>query len=286
MKKTISILLISLSLLLILSPAAFAAEEGAALTEVETVLCRPFSLSMLLRIDKLETMLPDWIYGKMMGSLVSVDETPTQSPGKTPDTVEPTTPEDHAPNPNEAASKPAKPPNSSDSYYASYSPALYTPYTVKKTKTYYDSKGVAAYTLRLIAVFLDTETGSYCLQTTPSYTIYSGSWSISAGEARGTGNTATVSFTVTQRFTGFAINTKTVTLQVKASERTGNNYLMGDMNADGRLTSADARLALRAAAKLDSPTALQRTLGDINGDNKITAADARLILRIVVGLDK
>ncbi len=62
-------------------------------------------------------------------------------------------------------------------------------------------------------------------------------------------------------------------------------YVLGDVNGDGRITSADARLALRAAVSLETLDAVQLLSADANGDGKVTSADARLILRVAVGLD-
>lgn len=63
-------------------------------------------------------------------------------------------------------------------------------------------------------------------------------------------------------------------------------YSGGDVNRDGRVTAADARLALRAAVGLETYTAgsAQFTACDTNRDGRITAADARIILRMAVGL--
>lgn len=61
--------------------------------------------------------------------------------------------------------------------------------------------------------------------------------------------------------------------------------IMGDVNGDGKITAADARLALRIAANLHLPTQTQKTTADINSDSKITAADARKILRISANLE-
>lgn len=61
--------------------------------------------------------------------------------------------------------------------------------------------------------------------------------------------------------------------------------MSGDVNNDGKVTAADARSALRAAAKLDSFTDEQIAIADMDGDGKITAADARKILRISAKLD-
>lgn len=62
-------------------------------------------------------------------------------------------------------------------------------------------------------------------------------------------------------------------------------YYWGDMNMDGRVTAADARLALRISAKIDELTAYALLVGDINQDGKITALDARKVLRIAAKLE-
>ena len=55
---------------------------------------------------------------------------------------------------------------------------------------------------------------------------------------------------------------------------------LGDVNNDGKVTAADARLVLRMAAKIDSYSDEQIAYLDLNKDGKITAADARILLRI------
>ena len=62
-------------------------------------------------------------------------------------------------------------------------------------------------------------------------------------------------------------------------------YYWGDMNMDGKVTAADARLALRISAKIDELTAYALLVGDINQDGKLTAADARKILRIAAKIE-
>ena len=59
-------------------------------------------------------------------------------------------------------------------------------------------------------------------------------------------------------------------------------YTKGDINFDGKVTVADARLALRAAVKLEKLTPAKILAGDMDGDGEITAADARLILQKAV----
>ncbi|MBR3768212.1 MAG: dockerin type I repeat-containing protein [Clostridia bacterium] len=62
-------------------------------------------------------------------------------------------------------------------------------------------------------------------------------------------------------------------------------YLIGDINDDGKWTSADARLTLRYSVELETFTETQKKAADTNGDSKITAADARKILRVSVELE-
>lgn len=62
-------------------------------------------------------------------------------------------------------------------------------------------------------------------------------------------------------------------------------YIIGDVDNNGVVTSADASLALGFSAKLASATDLQKALTDVNFDGVITAADARLILRIAANLE-
>ena len=58
----------------------------------------------------------------------------------------------------------------------------------------------------------------------------------------------------------------------------------GDVDADGAVTAADARLLLRAAVELEALSPEQRLSGDLDEDGVISAADARLALRLAVGL--
>lgn len=61
--------------------------------------------------------------------------------------------------------------------------------------------------------------------------------------------------------------------------------LLGDVNFDGDVTAADARLILRAAAQLELLTKAQLQVADLNGDTKINASDARKALRIAAKLE-
>lgn len=59
----------------------------------------------------------------------------------------------------------------------------------------------------------------------------------------------------------------------------------GDSNCDGKISAADARFALRCAAKLDSFDESFLYAIDVNNDGNVTAADARQILRVSAQLD-
>ncbi len=65
-------------------------------------------------------------------------------------------------------------------------------------------------------------------------------------------------------------------------------YGPGDADGDGKVTSADARLALRASVLLEKiqPGTPAFQAADADHDNALTPADARLILRASVGLEK
>lgn len=64
-------------------------------------------------------------------------------------------------------------------------------------------------------------------------------------------------------------------------------FTPGDVNGDGKVTAADARLALRRAVSLETyePGSVKFLACDVDGNGKVTAADARKILRAAVGLE-
>lgn len=76
-------------------------------------------------------------------------------------------------------------------------------------------------------------------------------------------------------------------LQIPDFDTSSGKYKLGDVNLDGKITAADARLALRISAKLENYPAADSDVfmnADVNADGKITAADARIILRVSAGL--
>ena len=65
-------------------------------------------------------------------------------------------------------------------------------------------------------------------------------------------------------------------------------FLLGDVDMDGDILSADARLALRASVSLEvyDKYSYAAAAADVDSDGSLTAADARSILRTAVGLEK
>ena len=62
----------------------------------------------------------------------------------------------------------------------------------------------------------------------------------------------------------------------------------GDVDGDGTVTPADARLALRCSVGLENygEGSEERLACDVDGDKTVTPGDARLILRASVGLEQ
>lgn len=82
-------------------------------------------------------------------------------------------------------------------------------------------------------------------------------------------------------FTADFKNIKGVMLKLTIPE----SYTPGDVNSDGQITAQDARLVLRASAKLEQLNAAQTLAADINNDGNVYANDARTILRISARLE-
>ena len=94
---------------------------------------------------------------------------------------------------------------------------------------------------------------------------------------------ATVQTPVTLRSNGVEKSICTVCGTEKTESILSPRY--GDIDGDGKITSSDARLALRAAVQLDTLNYVQNVAGDINHSGSIDSADARYILRFTVDLD-
>lgn len=61
-------------------------------------------------------------------------------------------------------------------------------------------------------------------------------------------------------------------------------YVLGDIDADGKINSSDALLALQKSVDLVEFTSIQTLAGDVNGDGKINSSDALEILQYSVQL--
>ena len=62
--------------------------------------------------------------------------------------------------------------------------------------------------------------------------------------------------------------------------------MLGDIDENGAIDAADARIILRASVGLEEITVSLVSRGDIDKDNELTSSDARTILRVAVGLEK
>jgi len=55
---------------------------------------------------------------------------------------------------------------------------------------------------------------------------------------------------------------------------------LGDMDNDGTVTAADARITLRASSRIAALSDEEKIVADVDYDGEVTAADARIILRV------
>ncbi|MCD7828730.1 MAG: leucine-rich repeat protein, partial [Clostridiales bacterium] len=62
--------------------------------------------------------------------------------------------------------------------------------------------------------------------------------------------------------------------------------ILGDVNGDNKVTAADARLALRIAAKLNDGTDKELAAADLDGNGKVATSEARTILRMAALLEE
>ncbi len=90
-----------------------------------------------------------------------------------------------------------------------------------------------------------------------------------------------------QQFMSYNRYLKPGYLQIPDYDTTSGKYMLGDVNLDGKISAADARLALRIAARLENYPDVNSVVfmnTDVNADGVITAADARIILRVSAAL--
>ena len=62
-----------------------------------------------------------------------------------------------------------------------------------------------------------------------------------------------------------------------------DDYILGDVNGDGKITTVDSKLILEHVAGTKTLTNKQFALADVNGDAKVTTVDSKNILKYVSG---
>lgn len=73
-------------------------------------------------------------------------------------------------------------------------------------------------------------------------------------------------------------------LNTKLGYLTQENDLLGDVNADGKLSVVDAKWVLQSIANIRRLSSEQKEIADVNGDTKISVVDAKMILQAVAGI--
>ena len=80
------------------------------------------------------------------------------------------------------------------------------------------------------------------------------------------------------------IVTSTVPISTNASSINTSSRIIGDLDGDFRITSADALLILRASVNLENLDKVGFKLADVDDDGTVTSADALDVLRYSVSL--
>lgn len=145
---------------------------------------------------------------------------------------------------------------------------IYYPETITVSNDIFVSNGE----IQKPSVTVKDTKGNLLSEGTDYNVTYSGE-SIEAGE-----------YTLTVTFTGKYSGEKSFPYLI--NKKPEPEVLPGDVNNDGEVTAADARLALRASVGLEKLTEIQLKAADADNDGEVKAADARLILRVSVGLEK
>lgn len=81
------------------------------------------------------------------------------------------------------------------------------------------------------------------------------------------------------------LSSKGITTVIKTQSSTNkkSTVIKGDVDGNGKVTAADARIVLRASVGLETLTEEQKNAADYNSDGKVDAADARDIMKASVG---
>lgn len=74
-------------------------------------------------------------------------------------------------------------------------------------------------------------------------------------------------------------------MAIRMNEKEYVAVVLGDMDADGAITSSDARVVLRYGVGLEATSDILSAAADVDADGTVSASDARNVLRAAVGLD-
>ena len=169
--------------------------------------------------------------------------------------------------------------------------------TSKTTEATCESDGKTVYTAAVEfegKTYTDTKTETI-KKTGHSYKLTSWDW-VDFDKAAATftcehdeSHTKTIDADITSEITddGYTIYTANAEFEgeVYTDSKTKDPLgLLGDVDGDGNITSADALTILRASAGLSSLSPEQTKLADVDGDGNVTSADALLVLRHSAGL--
>ena len=178
--------------------------------------------------------------------------------------------------------------------------------TVSVAVTIADNPGLSYLKLRYTfdsekLAFVRVEKGTVL---TDSFTVAGNALSWDTGrDAKGNGTLVKLVFSVKEKASGtaavnvavvncFNYDEQSVSFSVKNGAVTIKDgsapaYIRGDVDGNGSVTSADARLALRASVKLEKygKDSVQFLAADVDGNGAIEASDARTILRASVKLE-
>lgn len=90
----------------------------------------------------------------------------------------------------------------------------------------------------------------------------------------------------TESVTDEELTEESSTVEDESSSEESEIVRLGDVNIDGKISAADARLALRIAARLEpDATDAQLIAADVITDGRVEAKDARHILRVSAKLE-
>jgi len=105
----------------------------------------------------------------------------------------------------------------------------------------------------------------------------------SVSESAAPGQVCTHAFTFVEMVDG-AMQPLDVDYSSTASFTVASDYIMGDLTGNGKVSTADAVMALQMSLGNIPPTAIQLSAGDINGNGAVDIGDVISIMRIIVGL--